>query len=90
MMAQKNPTNVGMNEIKNNFNSFNGSGYCRKVQVFRKELPLMLKNIPLKQRIKLLDEMIPKIQITQMARFAESLQTAYLMELEAQGQWRRY
>lgn len=88
-MAQKNPAYAGTINIKG-FNAFYDNRYYQKVQVFRKELPLILKNIPLKQRIKLLNEMIPKIKIKQMSSFAESLQTAYLMELEAQGQRRRY
>ena len=62
-------------------NKTNSNNYFKKVhqiQVFRKELPLILRRIPLKQRIELLEKMIPKIEVKQMAIFARQLQDAYI------------
>ena len=62
-------------------NDFNTSNYFKKVrqiQVFRRELPLILERIPLEQRIELLEKMIPKIEVKQMAIFARQLQDAYI------------
>ena len=64
--------------IANNFNRTNYFKKVRQIQVFRKELPLILKRIPLKQRIELLEKMIPKIEVKQMAIFARQLQDAYI------------
>lgn len=46
--------------------------------MFRRELPLILERIPLEQRIELLEKMISKIEIEQMAIFARQLQDAYI------------
>ena len=62
-------------------NKTNSSNYFKKVhqiQVFRKELPLILERNLLEQRIELLEQMIPKIEIEQMAIFARQLQDAYI------------
>lgn len=84
-MAQKKPVVTGKIDIKN---SLNDNEYCHRVQVFRRELPRLLpKTLSLAEKIEFLGNMIPKIQIKQMREFAESLQTAYLIELEAQGKW---
>ena len=59
----------------------NGVNYLKKIrqiQVFRKELPLILERNTLEQRIELLEQMIPKIEIEQMAIFARQLQDAYI------------
>ena len=64
--------------ITNNFNRTNYFKKVRQIQVFRKELPLILKRIPLEQRIDLLEKMIPKIEVKQMAIFARQLQNAYI------------
>lgn len=72
---------LGKTEPKTIINNFNNSNYFKKVhqiQVFRKELPLILERNPLEQRIKLLEQMIPKIEIEQMAIFARQLQDAYI------------
>lgn len=89
-MAQKNPASAGIQDTKNNYVN-NNTEYCRRVQVFRKELPKVIPScLSIEQKIKFLGDLIPKIKIEQMRKFAESLQTAYLMELEVQGQRRRY
>ena len=67
--------------IKTITNKTNSDNYFKKVhqiQVFRKELPLILKRIPLEQRIELLEKMIPKIEIEQMAIFFFLFQDAYI------------
>lgn len=64
--------------ITNNFNKANYFKKIRQIQVFRRELPLILKRIQLEQRIELLEKMIPKIEIEQMAIFARQLQDAYI------------
>lgn len=89
-MVQKNPARAGKQHEKIDYKS-NNTEYCRKVQVFRKELPKVIPScLSIEQKIEFLGDLIPKIKIEQMRKFAESLQTAYLMELEAQGQRRRY
>ena len=89
-MAQKNPARAGKQYEKIDYKN-NDTEYCRRVQVFRKELPKVIPTcLSIEQKIEFLGDLIPKIKIEQMRKFAESLQTAYLMELEAQGQWRRY
>lgn len=89
-MAQKNPASAGIQDTKNNYVN-NNTEYCRRVQVFRKELPKVIPScLSIEQKIEFLGDLIPKIKIEQMRKFAESLQTAYLMELESQGQRRRY
>ena len=79
MIAQKKP---GKTELaKTMTNNFNRTNYFKKVhqiQVFRRELPLILERIPLEQRIELLEKMISKIEIEQMAIFARQLQDAYI------------
>lgn len=64
--------------ITNKTNSDNYFKKVRQIQVFRRELPLILGRIPLEQRIELLEKMIPKIEIEQMATFARQLQDAYI------------
>ena len=64
--------------ITNKTNSDNYFKKVRQIQVFRRELPLILGRIPLKQRIELLEKMIPKIEVEQMAIFARQLQDAYI------------
>ena len=64
--------------MTNNFNKVNYFKKIHQIQVFRKELPLILRRIPLEQRIELLEKMIPKIEIEQMAIFARQLQDAYI------------
>lgn len=79
MLTQKKPGNTEL--VKTITNKTNSSNYFKKahqIQVFRKELPLILKRIPLEQRIELLEKMIPKIEVKQMAIFARQLQTAYI------------
>lgn len=79
----KKPAEAGIQDTKNNYVN-NNTEYCRRVQVFRKELPLILKRIPLEQRIRLIEQMIPKIEIKQMAVFARQLQEAYIRILTKQ------
>lgn len=64
--------------ITNNLNDLNYSKKIHQIQVFRKELPVILERNPLEQRIELLEQMIPKIEIEQMAIFARQLQDAYI------------
>ena len=64
--------------ITNKTNSDNYFKKVRQIQVFRRELPLILGRIPLEQRVELLEKMIPKIEIEQMAIFARQLQDAYI------------
>lgn len=64
--------------ITNNLNNPNYSKKIHQIQVFRKELPLILERNPLEQRIELLEQMIPKIEVEQMAIFARQLQDAYI------------
>lgn len=64
--------------ITNKTNSDNYFKKVHQIQVFRRELPLILERIPLEQRIELLEKMIPKIEIEQMAIFARQLQDAYI------------
>lgn len=64
--------------ITNNFNRTNYFKKVHQIQVFRRELPLILERIQLEQRIELLEKMIPKIEIEQMATFARQLQDAYI------------
>lgn len=78
MIAQKKPGNTGPNIMTNDFNSSNYFKKVHQIQVFRKELPLILECNPLEQRIELLEHMIPKIEIEQMAIFARQLQDAYI------------
>ena len=78
MIAQKKPGNTEPNTMTNDFNSSNYFKKIHQIQVFRKELPLILERMPLKQRIELLEKMIPKIEIDQMAIFARQLQDAYI------------
>lgn len=62
-------------------NKTNCDNYFKKVhqiQVFRRELPLILERIQLEQRIELLEKMIPKIEVKQMAIFVRQLQDAYI------------
>ena len=79
MIAQKKPGNTELAKtMTNNFNKVNYFKKIHQIQVFRKELPLILERIPLKQRIELLGKMIPKIEVKQMAIFARQLQDAYI------------
>ena len=79
MIAPKKPGKTGhAKTMKNNFNKVNYFKKIHQIQVFRKELPLILRRIPLKQRIELLEKMIPKIEVKQMAIFARQLQDAYI------------
>ena len=79
MLTQKKPGNTELTKtITNNFNKANYFKKIRQIQVFRKELPLILERIQLEQRIGLLEKMIPKIEIEQMATFARQLQDAYI------------
>ena len=64
--------------MANDFNTSNYFKRIRQIQVFRRELPLILERIQLEQRIELLEKMIPKIEIEQMAIFARQLQDAYI------------
>ena len=64
--------------ITNNFNRTNYFKKVHQIQVLRKELPLILERNSLEQRIELLEQMIPKIEIEQMAIFARQLQDAYI------------
>ena len=80
-MAMEIRKKLGKTELSIMANDFNTSNYFKKVrqiQVFRRELPLILERIPLEQRIELLEKMIPKIEIEQMAIFARQLQDAYI------------
>ena len=81
-MAMEIRKKLGKTElIKTITNKTNNDNYfkrIRQIQVFRKELPLILERMPLKQRIELLEKMIPKIEIEQMAIFARQLQDAYI------------
>ena len=79
MEITKKPGNTELTKtITNNFNRTNYFKKVRQIQVFRKELPLILKRIPLEQRIELLEKMIPKIEVKQMAIFARQLQDTYI------------
>ena len=78
MIAQKKPGNTEPNIMTNDFNNSNYFKKIHQIQVFRKELPLILERNPLEQRIELLEKMIPKIEIEQMAIFARQLQDAYI------------
>ena len=79
MIAPKKPGKTGhAKTMTNNFNEVNYFKKIHQIQVFRKELPLILRRIPLKQRIELLEKMIPKIEVKQMAIFARQLQDAYI------------
>lgn len=79
MIAQKKPGKTELAKtMTNNFNKVNYFKKIHQIQVFRKELPLILRRIPLEQRIELLEKMIPKIEIEQMAIFARQLQDAYI------------
>ena len=79
MEIAKKPGKPGHVKIMtNNFNKVNYFKKIHQIQVFRKELPLILERIPLKQRIELLEKMIPKIEVKQMAIFARQLQDAYI------------
>lgn len=78
MIAQKKPGNTGPNIMTNDFNNSNYFKKVHQIQAFRKELPLILERNPLEQRIELLEQMIPKIEIEQMAIFARQLQDAYI------------
>ena len=79
MEIAKKPGKTGhAKTMKNNFNKVNYFKKIHQIQVFRKELPLILRRIPLKQRIELLEKMIPKIEVKQMAIFARQLQDAYI------------
>ena len=79
MEIAKKPGKTGhAKTMKNNFNKVNYFKKIHQTQVFRKELPLILRRIPLKQRIELLEKMIPKIEVKQMAIFARQLQDAYI------------
>lgn len=78
MIAQKKPGNTEPNIMTNDFNSSNYFKKIHQIQVFRRELPLILERIQLEQRIELLEKMIPKIEIEQMAIFARQLQDAYI------------
>lgn len=79
MIAQKKPGKTELAKtMTNNFNKVNYFKKIHQIQVFRKELPLILRRIPLEQRIELLEKMIPKIEIEQMATFARQLQDAYI------------
>lgn len=80
----KKPAEAGRIQDTKNNHVTNDTEYCRRVQVFRKELPLILKRIPLEQRIRLIEQMIPKIEIKQMAVFARQLQEAYIRILTKQ------
>lgn len=87
----KKPAEAGRIQDTKNNHVNNNTEYCRRVQAFRKELPKIIPScLSIEQKIEFIGDLIPKIKIEQMRKFAESLQTAYLMELEAQGQWRRY
>ena len=80
-MAMEIRKKLGKTELSITTNDFNTSNYfkrIRQIQVFRRELPLILERIPLEQRIELLEKMIPKIEIEQMAIFARQLQDAYI------------
>ena len=80
-MAMEIRKKLGKTELSIMANDFNTSNYFKKVrqiQVFRRELPLILERIPLEQRIELLEKMIPKIEVKQMAIFARQLQDAYI------------
>lgn len=70
--------NTGPNIMTNDFNNSNYFKKVHQIQAFRKELPLILERNPLEQRIELLEQMIPKIEIEQMAIFARQLQDAYI------------
>lgn len=87
----KKPAEAGrIQDIKNNHVT-NDTECCRRVQVFRRELPKIIPScLSIEQKIEFLGDLIPTIEIDQKRKFAESLQTAYLMELEVQGQYRRY
>ena len=79
MEIAKKPGKTGhVKTMTNNFNKVNYFKKIHQIQVFRKELPLILRRIPLEQRIGLLEKMIPKIEIEQMAIFARQLQDAYI------------
>ncbi|MDO3393572.1 hypothetical protein [Ligilactobacillus sp. 110_WCHN] len=79
MIAQKKPGKTELAKtMTNNFNKVNYFKKIHQIQVFRKELPLILRRIPLEQRIELLEKMIPKIEVKQMAIFARQLQDAYI------------
>ena len=79
MIAQKKPGKTELAKtMTNNFNKVNYFKKIHQIQVFRKELPLILRRIPLEQRIELLEKMIPKIEIEQMTTFARQLQDAYI------------
>ena len=80
-MAMEIRKKLGKTELSIMANDFNTSNYFKKVrqiQVFRRELPLILERKPLEQRIELLEKMIPKIEVKQMAIFARQLQDAYI------------
>ena len=80
-MAMEIRKKLGKTELSIMANDFNTTNYFKKVrqiQVFRRELPLILERIPLEQRIELLEKMIPKIEVKQMAIFARQLQDAYI------------
>lgn len=64
--------------ITNKIHNTNYGVSSHVIQVFRRELPLILERIQLEQRIELLEKMIPKIEIEQMAIFARQLQDAYI------------
>lgn len=78
MEITKKPGKTEPKTITNNFNNPNYSKKIHQIQVFRKELPLILERNTLEQRIELLEQMIPKIEIEQMAIFARQLQDAYI------------
>ena len=78
MEIRKKLSKTELSIMTNDFNTSNYFKRIRQIQVFRRELPLILERIPLEQRIELLEKMIPKIEIEQMAIFARQLQDAYI------------
>lgn len=78
MITQKKPGKAELNIMTNYLNNSNYFKKVHQIQVFRKELPLILERNSLEQRIELLEQMIPKIEIEQMAIFARQLQDAYI------------
>ena len=61
--------------ITNKTNSDNYFKKVHQIQVFRRELPLILERIQLEQRIELLEKMIPKIEIEQMESLQDNFKT---------------
>lgn len=66
-MAMEIRKKLGKTELSIMANDFNTSNYfkrIRQIQVFRKELPLILERIPLEQRIELLEKMNLRLRLS--------------------------